>query len=65
MSRVDEILVLKWASIVLIMISILLILLRLFMRPIFRFDFELLLFYIPSIIALVTYFYLKRNFGFQ
>lgn len=59
MSRVDEVFVMKWTSIILILASFLLFLLRVYYKPFFRFDFELLLFYLPSIIAFLIYIYLK------
>lgn len=63
MSRINEVFVMKWTSIILILVSFLLFLLRVYNRSIFRFDFEFFLFYFPSIIALLVYFYLKLSRG--
>lgn|GEM_PF-2839020 len=63
MSRINEVFVMKWTSIILILVSFLLFLLRVYNRSIFRFDFEFFLFYLPSIIALLVYFYLRLSRG--
>ncbi len=59
MYRANEFQVVKYSFIILTLISVLLIILRLIGKAIFRFDFEFFIFHIPALTSIFTYLYLN------